>query len=544
MSHSDAIDVVLAYHERTKHHVGRYARSLGYLDWSTQPDPFRRFERTTPVLLDEIEPTSTPSFDALFDGPLSPPHPLDRAFVSQLFYDALALSAWKETPGSRWSLRVNPSSGNLHPTEGYFAAPAIDGLFDAAAVFHYGPYRHALEPRLTLSSESWNAIAEGLPRGAVLVGLTSIHWREAWKYGERAFRYCQHDVGHAIAAITISAGALGWRTRLVDSVTTAELASLLGTDRQSGPEAEHADCLLMLWPHDWTLPDAPFRLPQLALDDVRGQQPSAPLPLSPDHMRWDVIDEVAGASVVASVPSVLSPAGAPFERSPLVDPRPRSGRAVIRGRRSAVDMDGLTGMSKDAFLRLLARTMPSSNPTVFAALPWSPAVHLAIFVHRVDGLEPGLYLLVRNDADMAVLKSAMSPDFEWTKIGDLPLWRLVVADAQRAARGVSCGQEIAADGAFSLGMIARFEPELRTLGASMYPRLFWETGAIGQVLYLEAEAAGLRGTGIGCFFDDSMHELLGLADRQFQSLYHFTIGEPVEDTRLRTAPAYAHRGVE
>ena len=37
----------------------------------------------------------------------------------------------------------------------------------------------------------------------------------------------------------------------------------------------------------------------------------------------------------------------------------------------------------------------------------------------------------------------------------------------------------------------------------MYRRLFWECGLIGQVLYLEAEAAGVRGTGIGCFYDDA-----------------------------------------
>ena len=61
---------------------------------------------------------------------------------------------------------------------------------------------------------------------------------------------------------------------------------------------------------------------------------------------------------------------------------------------------------------------------------------------------------------------------------------------------------------------------------------------IGQVLYLEAEAAGLRGTGIGCFFDDPMHELLGLTGIRYQDLYHFTVGGPVEDRRLATMPAY------
>jgi hypothetical protein len=106
---------------------------------------------------------------------------------------------------------------------------------------------------------------------------------------------------------------------------------------------------------------------------------------------------------------------------------------------------------------------------------------------------------------------------------------------------VSCQQDIASDGAFAVAMIAAFEPTLHERGASFYPRLFRETGMIGQMLYLEAEAAGLRGTGIGCFFDDTMHEILGFTDRRFQSLYHFTVGGDIEDPRLRTEPAYDRR---
>jgi hypothetical protein len=52
---------------------------------------------------------------------------------------------------------------------------------------------------------------------------------------------------------------------------------------------------------------------------------------------------------------------------------------------------------------------------------------------------------------------------------------------------------------------------------------------IGQALYLGAEALGISATGIGCFFDDPMHELLGLTTRDFQSLYHFTVGGRVDD---------------
>ena len=58
-------------------------------------------------------------------------------------------------------------------------------------------------------------------------------------------------------------------------------------------------------------------------------------------------------------------------------------------------------------------------------------------------------------------------------------------------------------------------------------------------MYLGAEAAGVRGTGIGCYYDDPVHELLGLSGHAWQSLYHFSMGLPVEDVRLRTEPGYA-----
>jgi hypothetical protein len=175
-------------------------------------------------------------------------------------------------------------------------------------------------------------------------------------------------------------------------------------------------------------------------------------------------------------------------------------------------------------------------------LPWQPAVHLALFVHRVDGLAPGLYLLARDPTRVDRLKDATHPQFAWTSPADcphdLPLFLLQPGDARALAAKLCCDQEIAGESAFSLGMIAEFEPRLRQHGPWFYRRLFWETGLIGQVLYLEAEAASVRATGIGCFFDDPVHQVMGFKDASFQSLYHFTTGGPVEDQRLTTLPPY------
>jgi hypothetical protein len=61
------------------------------------------------------------------------------------------------------------------------------------------------------------------------------------------------------------------------------------------------------------------------------------------------------------------------------------------------------------------------------------------------------------------------------------------------------------------------------------------------VLYLEAAAAGFDGTGIGCFFDDALHELLGIEGTRVQSVYHFTVGAGQHDPRIQSTPPYAGR---
>jgi len=120
------------------------------------------------------------------------------------------------------------------------------------------------------------------------------------------------------------------------------------------------------------------------------------------------------------------------------------------------------------------------------------------------------------------------------------LYCLTEGDCRGASKKVSCGQDIAGDGAFSMGMVAQFDDSLKKYGAWFYKRLFWETGMLGQLLYLEAEAIGISSTGIGCFFDDPVHEIFGFKDTKFQSLYHFTIGGAIIDTRLTTLPAHEH----
>jgi nitroreductase len=421
----------------------------------------------------------------------------------------------------------------------------MPGLATVASVYHYAADRHALEQRCALDAGAWATTGEAA--ATWMVALSSIHWREAWKYGERAFRYCQHDLGHAIAAVRIAAALCGWRARILPDWSHRDVSALTGLDRDEDffeAEREEPGCLLVLETsnaagHGVRSVPHPFDRAVL-IDAVRaGRWSGRASQLSEGHVEWTFIDEIARATedsgrsgnppIQFPNPPIQSP-DHPVTRSP--------DRALVLRRRSAVAFDGRSSIDRDGFLAILAAALPQAA-SPWDAIWWDPRIHLALFVHRVDGLEPGLYLLVRNLRALDALKSAMTRDLVWERVTDrLPLFLLARGDCRRLAQRVSCDQEIASDGFFSLGMLAEFDASLREFGPAFYRHLFWESGVVGQALYLAAEAAGARATGIGCFYDDPVHDVFGLADHTFQSLYHFTIGMPVEDARLSTEPGY------
>jgi SagB-type dehydrogenase family enzyme len=530
--------ISLDYHEQTKHHFDRFARSLGYLDWTTQPDPFRRYAGAALIELSRRSLTDHVPYEALFDGSAAPAPVTDDA-VGEFLRCSMGLSAWKQFGNSRWALRVNPSSGNLHPTETY--------VVREGRVYHYAVREHALEERCTFEEPANHQPSNHPP--VFLVALTSIYWREAWKYGERAFRYCQHDAGHAIGALRCAAAMLGWRLTLLPRWSDAQIAALLGLDRDADfgdAEREEPECVAVVTAGDlgpWLDRDPSSLAAAAATGAWRGTANR----LSDRRVDWPIIDETSAATRYPGkgrgsdnpTPNAQPP-------TPKV-PSSKTARSVIVTRRSALAFDAQSGLRRDAFLAMLRRLRPAAAP--WDAIEWPPHVHLVLFVHRVEGLVPGIYAYLRDKAGQAEWKAAMRSEFLWERVNDPndandpngsnDLFLLVPIDCRRIANRVSCDQQIAEDGFFRLAMIARLERSLRERGEWFYRRLFWECGLIGQVLYLEAEAVGARATGIGCFYDDPVHEMLGLTGPAWQSLYHFSMGVPVEDRRLTSEPGYA-----
>ena len=509
----------LAYHARTKHQLDRYAAGPGALDWDAQPDAFRRWQGTQNTPLPR-EVLATDIAWPQLDQP-RPPQEFSPASLGSLLRLCAGITAWKQYGGSRWSLRAHPSSGNLHPTETWLIAGGVPGLEDG--LHHYQARDHSLERR------AWGGTG-GANTPGVWLGYSSIPWREAWKYGERAFRYCQLDMGHVLAALAYAAALHGWQPRLL-RLDSEEVAARLGLDRSAdfiGVEDEEAEVIVSL--HADATEVAPLAPP------IWHHWAGKPSLLDPKPMyQWPVIEEVAAATRGTLPPNTIASA---TESQHVVSTSTLPASQVILQRRSAQAFDGASVLPHGVFRRLLAALLPGGSP-VWRLWPHAARVHPILLVHRVEGVQPGLYALPRSATAMPELKQAMPQMFSWAPADpELPLYQLLAAKAERTARTLSCHQDIASHSAVTFMFIAEFAAPIQDNPAA-WRHLHWEAGMLGHCLTLEAEAAGWRGTGIGCFFDDAVHEVLGLTGTHYQVIYHFALGIPIDDARLTTLPAYS-----
>jgi SagB-type dehydrogenase family enzyme len=529
---------IFEYHEDTKHHYQRSAKSMGYMDWANQPDPFRHFEGHPQIPLPLLENDPGANYPDLYLRENNPERPFVLENVAGFLELSLGLSAWKGLPGSRWSLRINPSSGNLHPTEAHLILPSMNSL--KTGVYHYNSFLHALEPRAILSHDLWEKITHYYQTSGFLIGISSIFWRESWKYGERAFRYCNHDAGHALACLSFSANLFGWKIIYLNALSDDDIGTMLGYDKTNWPpmEEEHPDFLCYVFPSSKIAASRTLS-EEILTDFSQIEFFGTPNYLSPDHFNWEIIEMASKKT--------KKPRTEPFELS-LNESTPFfagtfsnfSASQIIRRRRSATGFDPSGFITQDQFIAMLDKTLPRKHTAPFDVELSTAYVHMLLFVHNVVGLKQGLYFFFRNEEDQDTIRSLSRTEFLWQTVREgFPLYLLQDGNFRHVAAQVSCYQDIAGDSIFSLGMIAKFYDPIETNPYS-YRNLFWETGIIGQVLYLEAESHGVRGTGIGCFFDDAVHDILGFSDNRFQSLYHFTVGKQIEDKRIKTFAPYYH----
>jgi SagB-type dehydrogenase family enzyme len=496
------------YHEATKHSAQSLRRTQHVLDWANMPDPFRHYEGVPVLDLPADPPGPQISMLDLLQGAVGEASVGDASatdgptFLSQLLFYSAAISASKRVPstGDKYALRVNPSSGNLHPTEFHFFTQGLKQWPDG--LYHYRPSSHMAEQR---ALGNFGVTPAGGFAPIVFV-LTSIAWREAWKYRDRAYRYCLHDMGHAWQALALAARALG-----CDSFATGHF-----------PDDEVAR-LCRLSNDEWPMFIVALRGSGIPVRELDTTEPDDKKKiwfggtanrLSSEQVPYPLIDRIhAATKLKGSECGVISGAEAAATGSgeiklPSSAVSVRIFGEVARTRRSALDFEGGTRSMSLAQLSAILAVTAQPFSSDFAG---SHFIQLYLYAHRVDGLAPGVYRYWPRNAELEQIRSG---------------------DQRVAAAGLSLGQDLAGNACLAFSMIADLERATRAHGDRGYRYAHFEAGGLGHRLYLAAEALGLGSTGIGAFFDDDVHRYLDLPSARGQVVYHFAIGYPVSDPRL------------
>ena len=421
-------------------------------------------------------------------------------FLSQLLYYSAAISASKRVPstGYRYALRVNPSSGNLHPTEFHFLTRGLKGWPDG--LYHYRPSSHMAEQRARgdFGRGDFGMILDGRSAPIVLI-LTSIAWREAWKYRDRAYRYCLHDIGHAWQALALAARAMGCEVSATGIFPDDEVT-------QNCRLAEDEWPMLICEMRGATIP---LREPDATETVWNGGQANR---LSEETIVYPSIDGIHNATKLSKLDtSAAATQGAQADSGEVRLPPASAQRTfgeTARMRRSALNF---VGGAQSMSLPQLAAILAAASQPFYADFAGARFIQLYLYAHRVDGLPPGVYR-------------------HWPESAKLELLR--IGDQRVAAAGLSLGQDLAGNACLAFSMIGNLELATQIHGNRGYRYVHFEAGAIGHRLYLAAEALGLAGTGIGAFYDDDVHRYLSLTPEQGQVVYHFAIGYPVPDLRV------------
>ncbi len=506
-------DRLFAYHQATKHTYYSVRRNAHYLDWKNQPNPFRTFDGA-PVLTLPAEPDfpnigAFATMAALADRARvfgenkiegGAEIKLDVKLISRLLWHSMAVSARKRVgnTASRYSLRVNPSSGNLHPTETYLALGECAGLEDG--LYHYRADLHALELRRPgdWSRQLSDALEiPGATQSPLIVALTSIFWREAWKYRDRAYRYCCHDMGHAIMSLLLSARALGLSGGAITHFCDARLTDALGLN-----DSDEAPMAFLIFPE----PATRGQLPSASMQEPSG----VPNSLSAEEIPYNLLLGMHRSTIltdpIGPVPSILMPqhlvknADTPSNHFPPDPARDAPLGPTVRRRRSALDFDTRTSwMAREELEQLLdfasrdwrADWRGNFNEMAAQHREGADFVELYLYIHRVQDCEPGVY--------------------RWDKL-NRKLEQLHRGNVERVAAFLSLEQPLAGNACFAVSMIADLAGAARIFGNRGYRYVHFEAGAIGQRLYVGAESLGWNATGIGAFYDDDVHRYLGFLE--------------------------------
>ena len=473
------------YHEATKHSYTSIRTNPHFMDWSNQPRPFKIYPTLEPLRLPaEVCQTGVAALSAIAESvPAHTNASPDLEAVAQLLYLSAGITRKRSYSGGEIYFRAAACTGALYEVELYLVCSDLANL--QAGVYHFAPAEFGL--RRLRAGDYRQVLLEAtggepaIARAPLAIVCTCTYWRNAWKYQARTYRHFGWDNGTLLANLLAVATALGLPARVVCGFVDTSVNRLLDVD----PQREVAFSLVALGHVAAPPPPSHAEISPLRLETV---------PLSQREVDYPLMREIHAASSLDSPEEVEAwrgqtpvtdfppPAGATVQLQPLSDAEmPRDPIEQVIQRRGSTRKFARSPIALPQLSTMLDRAT-RGVPADFLDPPGAQLNDLYLIVHAVEGLLPGAYVFHRSRGLLECLKQG---------------------NFRADAGYLGLEQELPADAAVDIFLLADLRPIFQRFGNSGYRAVQLEAGILGGKLYLAAYAQRLGATGL-TFFDDDV----------------------------------------
>jgi SagB-type dehydrogenase family enzyme len=490
------IEAARNFHEITSHSYTSVRAGARPLDWANRPLPYKIYPTAGKLALPrELNLSAAPALSVIGGGTASGAA-IDLDTITRLLFCAGGLTRRMRVGEEDYHFRAAASAGALYPIEIYLAAGGTDGL--EQGLYHFSPADLKLSGLRRGDWREYLAEAAGgrqsIRRARNVLVMTAIFWRSAWKYRDRAYRYCFWDAGTMLANLFAAANADGIGFEAITAFEDARIESLLGIDG----EREGVICLVALGDGPAAEPSPEIR--PLELESIPlSQSESANDDLVKMHRaaRLSAPDEVREAAAARLEHAALAPAGEASTPEPL-SPADSIGLGETILRRGSTRMFSREAIGADELASILA----VSSGTI--PLDFPRLTETYVIINAVEGMESGAYYYRRETGALEMLKRGnFRPEAGYLCL-EQPL-------------GADCGALII--------HMANLERVLGGLGNRGYGDAHLEAGVMGGRAYLASYSLGRGATGL-TFYDCDTAEFLSPHASGMSPLLMLAVGAP------------------
>ena len=504
---NENFDAALTYHEATKHSEISIGTDAHYLDWDNKPSQFKEYLNLPSVAL-----------------PRDFPHPIENSLrsiagvqesknkevgietLAEILFFSGGLTRKMPFGSVFHYMRAASATGALYPIELYVISGRIPGL--DAGVYHFNPFHFSLvklregDYRHTLEE----AGSQASPLAPLTIALTSIAWRNAWKYVARSYRHWFWDSGVIAANLLATANSAGLPAELELGFVDSAVDKLLALE--SGKEATVALAVIGQGQQSKsaTLPQ-PIRDLKLEIS-----------PLSKEEVDYPVIWDTNGASQLKTKAEVESwrnstpkkpenPPGATAFLLPKQssDSVPTLDRVILqRGSTRRFAHQPISFKNLSTILETSSTNIPLDNIADSQSL-----IDFYFIANDVQGLTSGSYFYNQKTNSVEQLKIAKS----------------------RSVSGyLSLGQQLFSDASAVFFLMTNLNQVLQSLGNRGYRAAQFEAGVRAGKIYLTSYALGIGASG-STFYDDAVTEFFSPHARDKNCMITVGIGVPAYKAR-------------